>query len=128
MKIVQIRSYFWSVFSPNTGKFRSEITPYLGSFHAVSPVKNADSTICKLGYQIKKVPRVYTFAYKYEEIDWLYEKNLLNCQYKLTATFSCRSCLISLYVVFKTWLEGREDIFLSQSAEKLGIDFLNNKR
>ena len=34
-KSVQIRSYFWSVFSPNTGKYGPEITPYLDTFHAV---------------------------------------------------------------------------------------------
>ena len=32
---VQIRSYFWSVFIPNSGKYRPEITPYLDTFHAV---------------------------------------------------------------------------------------------
>ena len=46
VKSVQIRSYFWSVFSsigtgygeiinPNTVKYGPEITPYLDSFHAV---------------------------------------------------------------------------------------------
>ena len=43
VKSVQIRSYFWSVFSyipisvfnPNTGKYGPEITPYLDTFHAV---------------------------------------------------------------------------------------------
>ena len=29
MKSVQIRSYFWSVFSPNVGKYGTEITTYL---------------------------------------------------------------------------------------------------
>ena len=32
---VQIRSYFWSVFRPNAGKYGPEITPYLDTFHAV---------------------------------------------------------------------------------------------
>ena len=32
---VEIRSYFWSVFNPNTGKYGPEITPYLDTFHAV---------------------------------------------------------------------------------------------
>ena len=36
VKSVQIRSYFWSVFNPNTGKYGPEITPYLDTFHAVS--------------------------------------------------------------------------------------------
>ena len=46
VKSVQIRSYFWSVFSriqteygeifsPNAGKYGPEITPYLATFHAV---------------------------------------------------------------------------------------------
>ena len=37
LKSVQIRSYFWSVFSPNVGKCGPEITPYLDTFHAVLP-------------------------------------------------------------------------------------------
>ena len=32
----QIRSYFWSVFIPNAGKYGPEITPYLDFSHAVS--------------------------------------------------------------------------------------------
>ena len=32
VKSVQIRSYFWSVFSPNAGKYGPEITPYLDTF------------------------------------------------------------------------------------------------
>ena len=31
----QIRSNFWSVFSPNAGKYGPEITPFLDTFHAV---------------------------------------------------------------------------------------------
>ena len=38
MKSIQIRTYFWSIFSPNTGKERPEITPYLYTFHAVEIV------------------------------------------------------------------------------------------
>ena len=45
VKSIQIRSYFWSLFSciqtpylslfsPNTGKYGLEITPYLDTFHA----------------------------------------------------------------------------------------------
>ena len=36
---VQIRSFsgpYFPVFSPNTGKYAPEITPYLDTFHAVS--------------------------------------------------------------------------------------------
>ena len=32
---VQIQSYLWSIVSPNAGKYGPEITPYLGTFHAV---------------------------------------------------------------------------------------------
>ena len=32
---VQIRSFFWSVFSPNAGKYGPEKTPYLDTFHTV---------------------------------------------------------------------------------------------
>ena len=35
VKSVKIRSYFWSVFSPNTGKYGTETTPHLDTFHAV---------------------------------------------------------------------------------------------
>ena len=36
MKSVQIRSYFCSVFRPNTGNYEPEITPYLDTFHVVN--------------------------------------------------------------------------------------------
>ena len=39
VKIVQIRSFFWSVFIPNTGKFGPEKTPHLDNFHAVSEMQ-----------------------------------------------------------------------------------------
>ena len=35
VKSVQIRSYFWSVFSPNVGKYGPDITPYWDTFRAV---------------------------------------------------------------------------------------------
>ena len=35
VKSVQIRSFFWSVFSPNAGKNGPEKTAYLDTFHAV---------------------------------------------------------------------------------------------
>ena len=35
MKCVQIQSFFWSVFSPNSGKNGPEKTPYLNTFHAM---------------------------------------------------------------------------------------------
>ena len=37
MKSVQVRCYF--LFSPNTGKFGPEITPYLNTFQAVLTVE-----------------------------------------------------------------------------------------
>ena len=36
VKSVQVRSFFWPVFSPNAGKCGPEKTPYLDSFHAVA--------------------------------------------------------------------------------------------
>ena len=50
VKSVQIRSYFWSVFSPNTGKYGPEITPYLDTFHAVK--KLVTTGICILNLQV----------------------------------------------------------------------------
>ena len=35
VKSVQIRSNVWSVFDPNTGKYGTEITAHLDTFHAV---------------------------------------------------------------------------------------------
>ena len=43
VKSVQIRSYFWSVFSLNTGKYGPEITPYLDTFHAVTEEYNPNT-------------------------------------------------------------------------------------
>ena len=39
MKSVQIRSYFWSVFSLNVGKYGPETTPYVDTFHVVLDLK-----------------------------------------------------------------------------------------
>ena len=36
VKSVQIRSYFWFIFSPNTGKYGTETTPYLDTFYAMN--------------------------------------------------------------------------------------------
>ena len=60
MKSVQIRSFFWSVFSrirteygeirrisPNVGKYGPEKTPYLDTFHAVISVDNLKSWVLK---------------------------------------------------------------------------------
>ena len=35
VKSVQIRSYFWSVLSPNAGEYGPEITSYLDTFRTV---------------------------------------------------------------------------------------------
>ena len=46
MKSVQVRSFFWSVFSriwtdaENAGKYSPEKTPYLDIFHGVSDIVN----------------------------------------------------------------------------------------
>ena len=39
VKCVQIRSFFWSVFSPNAGKYGLEKAPYLDTFHSVNKSK-----------------------------------------------------------------------------------------
>ena len=39
VKSVQIRSVFWSVFSPNAGKYGPGKTPYLDTFHAAIVLK-----------------------------------------------------------------------------------------
>ena len=53
MKIVQIRSFSWSVFSrirPNTGKYGPEKSPYLDTFHAVLfMLSDLDIDECTLG-------------------------------------------------------------------------------
>ena len=36
MKSVEIRSFFWPVFSPNAGKYGPKETPYLDTFDAVT--------------------------------------------------------------------------------------------
>ena len=46
VKRIQIRSFFWSVFSPNTGKYGPGKTPYLDTFHAL--IENA-SVIAQVG-------------------------------------------------------------------------------
>ena len=45
MKSVQIRSFFWSVFSSNAGKYGPEKTPYLDTFHAVTTTTKATAVI-----------------------------------------------------------------------------------
>ena len=41
VKSVQIRRFFWSVFSPNTGKYKPEKTTYFDTFHAVIRRENS---------------------------------------------------------------------------------------
>ena len=52
VKSVQIQSYCWSVFSPNTGKYGPEITPYLDTIHAVD---------CKVIFTFSKGYMLYKF-------------------------------------------------------------------
>ena len=59
MKSVQIRIYFWSVFSciqtfssPNAGKYKPEITPYLNTFHAVISIQKC-LNLLKLKFKCK---------------------------------------------------------------------------
>ena len=47
----QIRSFFWSVFSPNTGKYGPEKTSYLDTFHAgIIEISNTGKKNSKLLY------------------------------------------------------------------------------
>ena len=39
LKKVKIRSFFWSIFSPNRGKYGTEKTPYLDTFHTATNSK-----------------------------------------------------------------------------------------
>ena len=48
-----ISGRYFPVFSPNTVKYGPEMTPYLGTFHAVNVFKNMDS-ICSV------YPRIWT--------------------------------------------------------------------
>ena len=48
VKSVQMRSYFWSVFNPNTGKYGPEISPYLDTFHTVDVVDGTVRVCCRL--------------------------------------------------------------------------------
>ena len=52
VKSVQIRSFFWSVFSPNAGKYGPEKTPYLDTFHAVYQSKTSAHKTCD--WEIRK--------------------------------------------------------------------------
>ena len=40
---LRLGSFFWSVFSPNAGKYGPEEIPYLDTFHAVS-IRNLNKT------------------------------------------------------------------------------------
>ena len=47
-KNVQIRSFFWSSFSPNMGKYGPEKKPYLGTFYTVLLIRKWDPKLRKL--------------------------------------------------------------------------------
>ena len=49
---VQIRSYFSSIFSPNTRKYGSEITPHLDTFQAVSETLKLPIPCCRELYLV----------------------------------------------------------------------------
>ena len=69
MKSVEIRSYFWSLFSPNRWEHGPEITPYLNTFHAanyrpISILSNFSKLIEKWIYtQINSFPEPKTWKY-----------------------------------------------------------------
>ena len=52
VKSVQIRSYFWSVFSLNTGKYGPEKAPYLDTFQIVQLTINVGRFIANLSLNL----------------------------------------------------------------------------
>ena len=76
VKSVQIRSYFWSEtflysdwirrFSPNTGKYGPEITPYLDTFDAVDVISSLFLSLNAfiLPATRKKINEIYTLFVK----------------------------------------------------------------
>ena len=71
VKCVQVRSYLWSVFSPNTGKYGPEITPYLDTFHAVDYFKIIYASESSLGSS--GVHRVFQ-----EKVFMVFKKSIVN--------------------------------------------------
>ena len=53
MKSVQIRSFFWSVFSANTGKYGPEKALYLDTFHTVRVAMDSVNMECKRRWKEK---------------------------------------------------------------------------
>ena len=86
-KNVQIRSFSWSVFpvfglnteiyevfyefSPNTGKYRPEKTPYLYTFHAVSSIKDLQ--------RIHDLKHTFPSAYRTAALKKQYQEKHLVC-------------------------------------------------
>ena len=60
MKSVQIRSFLWSIFSPNAGKYGPEKTPYLDNFNAVCQ----SSCVTETGIYIKWLWRLWRNVFK----------------------------------------------------------------
>ena len=56
VKCVQMRSFFWFVFSPNAGKYGPEKTPFMDTFHIVTIFINASPI------KIKSWMNVWHFA------------------------------------------------------------------
>ena len=94
MKSVQIRSFFWSVFCPNTGKYGPEKTPSLDTFHAVNGEEREmflrnENTLVRVGdstnglinalfrdlfakYQENMIEKIKGSDYIFEYVDRLY--------------------------------------------------------
>ena len=62
---------YFPVFSPNTGKYGPEITPYLDTFHAVIPLKK--------GKEILKICSKFTRENPWQSVrDQMFLKNTFN--------------------------------------------------
>ena len=79
VKRIQIRSFFWSVFSPNTGKYGPEKTPHLDTYYVV--IENA-SVIVQVGKIIPIVVLNFGIVSKCKFIKSLSEYGWINGYFK----------------------------------------------
>ena len=64
VKRVQIRSFLWSVFSPNAGKYGPEKTPYFNTFHAVISISIRNNNENNIQINIQNFLKVYDHMFK----------------------------------------------------------------
>ena len=107
VKFVQIRSYFWAVFScirteygysPNAGKYGPEITPYLDIFHAVQVLQKQtkmQSLLSKNGNKSPFFLRPFDFVKSV-----IYLKIILLTTTRICVIQSHQFCALSFYVIY----------------------------